>query len=218
MEVTTPVSATISKRRTPGWVPVLIGVLSFLLVITGFGIVAGDWASRNSEMNSLVTRIEASESAMQQTQDELAAIFAEYEEPPALTTQEKVEFTDKLKAAAAAGEQRVAEAGQGVRGVVVMPWHGNIAAGKQAYVEHNQAWQDYLSASAKDPAVLVGDQPAINETFAAAEPVLKRAVPEPPLYDLKVRVDRIFIEGQAPADQGPTQEALLRGGGSLLLR
>jgi hypothetical protein len=62
-----------------------------------FGIAAGDWASRNAEMNALVTRIEASESAMQQTQDELAAIFAEYEEPPALTTAEKAEFADKLR-------------------------------------------------------------------------------------------------------------------------
>ncbi|CAB4919515.1 unannotated protein [freshwater metagenome] len=199
------------KRRTPGWVPVLIGVLAFLVVLVGFGLAAGDWVSRNSEMNSLVTRIEASEAAMQQTQDELALIFAEYDEPPALTTQEKAEFADKLKAAAAAGEQRVAAAGAGVRAVVVMPWHGNISAGQKAYVVHNQAWQDYLRASAKDPAVLLDDQPAINETFMASEPLLKKAVPEPPLYDLNVRVDDIFVEGQAPAEEGPTQEALLRG-------
>ena len=172
----------------------LIGALAFLVAFVGFGIAAGDWASRNAEMNALVTRIEASESAMQQTQDELAAIFAEYEEPPALTTAEKAEFADKLKAAAAAGEQRVTEAGDGVLGVVVLPWHGHIAAGKEAYVVHNLAWQGYLGAAAKNPEV-----------------ILKMAVPEPPLFDLKVRVDDIFIEGQAPAEEGQTQEALLRG-------
>jgi hypothetical protein len=192
-------------------VPVLIGALAFLVAFVGFGIAAGDWASRNAEMNALVTRIEASESAMQQTQDELAAIFAEYEEPPTLTTAEKAEFADKLKAAAAAGEQRVTEAGDGVLGVVVLPWHGNIAAGKEAYVVHNLAWQGYLGAAAKNPEVILEEQPLINDTFMAAEPVLKKAVPEPPLFDVKVRVDDIFVEGQAPAEEGQTQEALLRG-------
>ena len=189
----------------------LIGALAFLVAFVGFGIAAGDWASRNAEMNALVTRIEASESAMQQTQDELAAIFAEYEEPPTLTTAEKAEFADKLKAAAAAGEQRVTEAGDGVLGVVVLPWHGHIAAGKEAYVVHNLAWQGYLGAAAKNPEVILEEQPLINDTFMAAEPVLKMAVPEPPLFDLQVRVDDIFVEGQAPAEEGQTQEALLRG-------
>ena len=91
-----------------------------------------------------------------------------------------------------------------------MPWHGHIAAGKQAYVIHNQEWQDYLRASAKDPAELSVVQPAIDSTFTASEPLLKRAVPAPPLFDLSRRVDRIFIDGQAQPD-GPTQEASLRG-------
>jgi hypothetical protein len=198
------------KRRTPGWVPVLIGVFAFLLVLAGSGLTAGDWISRNSEMNLLVTRIEASESSMQQTQDELAAIFAEYEGLETLTAPQKAELTDKLKAAAAAGDERVTAAGRGVREVAIMPWHGNIAAGKQAYVIHNQAWQDYLGASAKDPDVLLVDQPEIDSTFMASEPLLKKAVPEPPLFDLKKRVRDIFIEGQAQPD-GPTQEASLRG-------
>lgn len=212
MSVTTDAIAAPPKRRTPGWVPVLIGVLAFLVVLVGFGLAAGDWISRNAEMDSLVTRIEASESAMQQTQDELALIFAEYEVPPELTTEEKAKFADELKAAALAGQKRVTEAGNGVLDVVVMPWHGNIAAGKEAYVVHNLAWQGYLGAAAKNPEVILEEQPLINDTFMAAEPLLKKAVPEPPLFDLSVRVDDIFIEGQAPAEEGMTQEALLRGG------
>lgn len=212
MSVTTDAIATAPKRRTPGWVPVLIGALSFLVVLVGFGIAAGDWASRNSEMNSLITQIEASESSMQQTQDELAAVFAEFGEVAALTPAEKAELEVELKAAADAGAQRVTAAGNGVRDVVVMPWHGDIAAGKEAYVVHNLAWQGYLTAAAKDPAVLLEDQPVINETFMESEPLLKKAVPEPDLFDLEDRVDEIFIEGAAPAETGPTQEALLRNG------
>ena len=203
-------SQPIVKRRTPGWVPVLVGVFAFVIVLAGFGLAAGDWFSRNSEMNLLVTRIEASESSMQQTQDELSLIFKEYPNVETLTEPEKEEFASKLKAAAAAGNERVAAAGAGVREVVIMPWHGHIAAGKQAYIIHNQTWQDYLSASAKDPAELLVDQPKIDSTFMASEPLLKRAVPEPPLFDLAERVDRIFIEGQ-PQPDGPTQEASLRG-------
>ena len=206
----TAVSQPIVKRRTPGWVPVLIGVFAFVIFLAGFGLAAGDWFSRNSEMNLLVTRIEASESSMQQTQDELAVIFKEYPNVETLTEPEKEEFASKLKAAAAAGDERVTAAGEGVRDVVIMPWHGHIAAGKQAYIIHNQTWQDYLSASAKDPAELLVVQPEIDSTFMAAEPWLKKAVPEPPLFDLQQRVDRIYIEGQAQPD-GPTQEASLRG-------
>jgi len=206
----TAVSQPVVKRRTPGWVPVLIGVFAFVIFLAGFGLAAGDWFSRNSEMNLLVTRIEASESSMQQTQDELAVIFEEYPNVETLTEPEKEEFASKLKAAAAAGDERVTAAGEGVRDVVIMPWHGHIAAGKQAYLTHNQTWQDYLRASAKDPAELLVDQPAIDSTFMAAQPLLKKAVPEPPLFDLQQRVDRIYIEGQAQPD-GPTQEASLRG-------
>ena len=206
----TAVSQPVVKRRTPGWVPVLIGVFAFVIFLAGFGLAAGDWFSRNSEMNLLVTRIEASESSMQQTQDELAVIFKEYPNVETLTEPEKEEFASKLKAAAAAGDERVTAAGEGVRDVVIMPWHGHIAAGKQAYIIHNQTWQDYLSASAKDPAELLVVQPEIDSTFMAAEPLLKKAVPEPPLFDLQQRVDRIYIEGQAQPD-GPTQEASLRG-------
>ena len=202
-------SQPIVKRRTPGWVPVLVGVFAFVIVLAGFGLAAGDWFSRNSEMNLLVTRIEASESSMQQTQDELSLIFKEYPNVETLTEPEKQEFASKLKAAAAAGNERVAAAGTGVREIVIMPWHGHIAAGKQAYVIHNQTWQDYLRASAKDPAELSVVQPAIDSTFTASEPLLKRAVPAPPLFDLSRRVDRIFIDGQAQPD-GPTQEASLR--------
>ena len=202
-------SQPIVKRRTPGWVPVLIGVFAFVVVLAGFGLAAGDWFSRNSEMNILVTRIEASESSMKQSQDELALIFKENPNFETLTGPEKEEFDNKLKAAAAAGDERVTASGAAVREVVIMPWHGHIAAGKQAYVIHNQEWQDYLRASAKDPAELSVVQPAIDSTFTASEPLLKRAVPAPPLFDLSRRVDRIFIDGQAQPD-GPTQEASLR--------
>ena len=34
-------SQPIVKRRTPGWVPVLVGVFAFVIVLAGFGLAAG---------------------------------------------------------------------------------------------------------------------------------------------------------------------------------
>ncbi|CAB4870187.1 unannotated protein [freshwater metagenome] len=199
-----------SRRRTPRWVPVLIGALAFVLVLAGVGLVAADWFARNSEMNTLIQRVVVSETAMGQTQNEIEAAFAEYDSKTAtLTAEQKAALAVKLKAAATAGQQRIASAGEGVRTVQLMPWHGDIAAAQRAYVTHNRAWQDYMAAAEKDPAELLADQPEVNDTFNAAEPLMKQAVPKPPLFDLERRVADIFTSGQAQPDF-PTQEALLR--------
>lgn len=196
-------------RRTPTWVPIMIGALAFVLVLAGFGLLSGDWVLRNAEMNTLVSSVEQSESAMQQTQDEIRAAFESDSGGSALTPAQQAELTAALTAAAAAGEKRIAAAGDKVSAVRVAAWHGDIAAAKQAYVTHNHAWQDYMSAGAADPKALLVDTPAVNDSFAAAEPLMKKAVPELALFDLVKRVAQIFTSGQ-DEQTGQTQQASLR--------
>ena len=197
------------RRRTPSWVPILIGALAFLLVLAGLGLISGDWVLRNAEMNSLVSSVEQSESAMQQTQDEIGAVMDATAGMTTITPEQRADLAAALTAAAVAGEKRIAAAGDKVSAVRVAAWHGDIAAAKQAYVTHNQAWQDYMSAGAADPKALLADTPAVNDSFAAAEPLMKKAVPEPDLFDLVKRVALIFTSGQ-DEPTGPTQQASLR--------
>ena len=71
-----------------------------------------------------------------------------------------------------------------------------------AYLVHNQAWVKYMEAAAEDPVEFVNPQPLVNETFMLAEPIMKRAVPQPPLFNLDERVAKIFIDGM-PEEEVP---------------
>ena len=66
----TPVAPSSNKH---GWLPYVIGAVTFVVVLASVGLVAGDWFLRNAEMRVLVAAIENSESAMAQTQDSVSA-------------------------------------------------------------------------------------------------------------------------------------------------
>ncbi len=198
-----------TRRRTPGWVPILAGIAAFVVVLVGFGLGAADWTARNAEMNRLVTAIETSEAAMGDVQDQVELALAGIDtESGTLTDEQRAEVSARLQAVAEEGAQGIAAAETGVRNVRVLPWHRDIARARDAYLEHNRAWQDYLRAAAVDPSEMFADQPAVNETFLAVEPLLTQAVPDPALFDLDARVRLIFEEGQADGGE-ETQLAAL---------
>ena len=74
--------------------------------------------------------------------------------------------------------------------------------GQQAYLAHNQAWQDYLAAAAEDPRQFAVTHDDINATWASAETVVRGAVPQPDLFDLDGRVDAIFADDPPEAVEG----------------
>ena len=49
---------SVARRGMRGWVPPLIGLATFLVVLVGFGAIIGDAVARNAEMRALVTAIE----------------------------------------------------------------------------------------------------------------------------------------------------------------
>ena len=201
-------SSTGRRRATPAWVPVVAGVAAFVVVLAGFGVVAGDWLLRNVEMGRLVTAIEASEDAMSTSQDAIIAVLDSLEGTEAPTDAQRATVDEELKQAAAQGRDRIADAAGPIEQVRVLPWHGDIERARAAYLRHSQAWQAYLDRATEDPDELVADQPEVNDSFMASQPLLERAIPQPPLFDLDVRVATIFDEGQADPS-GPTQLAAL---------
>lgn len=170
------------------------------------GALFGDWMARNVEMRALVTRIEASESAMGDFQSSVQAIVTKYQGQGPLTADAQTSLNNELAAAAAKGREEIAKAGDGVAAVRWLAWHRDVAAAQDAYLAHNRAWQDYLGRAVADPTEFGRQQDTINETFAAAEKPLRAAVPVPALFSLKQRVDAIFAP-QPSESGGPTQQA-----------
>ena len=199
-------SASVPAKRHRVWIPVVIGLLAFFVVLIGAGLVAADWAERNLEMRALVTKIEASEAAMTEVQDAISAMAVHFDPNTPLTDAERAAVDEELKAIAAKGVEGVSDGGDLVAAVRILPWHRDIIAARTAYLAHNQAWQDYLSAASKDPGELAKPQDKVNSTFEAAEKPIRDAVPTPPLFELRQRIDVIFAPPPAQ-DGGPTQEA-----------
>ena len=189
------------------WLPPVLGLAVFLTTLFGLGLIVGDWTSRNLEMKALVSAVEDSESAMKWSEDQIQSIIKQYGANGKLTPAEQKKAFDALSEAAYAGNFAIEAAGEEVAKVNVLPWHGYIKNAQSAYLAHNQAWQDYIKKATDDPTELFKDQPVIDSTFAAAEPLMKMAVPVPALFDLKQRVDTIFAPQPS---SGPTQEVALR--------
>lgn len=198
-----PVVATARPPRR--WLPILLGLATFLIVLVGLGAVVGDWTARNLEMRSLVTQVEASEAAMGTFQDSVMAIANEYQGRGQLSDADQAQLDAALKQAATEGRDAIAAAGDKVAGVRWLLWHRDVGAAQKAYLAHNRAWQDYLNKAAQDPAEFGKKQDAINSTFAEAEIDVRAAVPVPPLFHLRDRVDVIFAP--PPVPEGAGQQA-----------
>lgn len=195
-------------RRLPSWIPWVAGLAAFVLTLVAGGALAGDWVVRNVQMRELVTAIEGSEAAMGTVQDQISAAFDAFAAKKNPTDADKDAFDATLSNIAANGASSIALAGDKVAAVRLLPWDVAIWNSRQAYLDHNLAWQEYLSAAALNPIELTKDQPAINDTFLVFEETITAAVPDPALFDLEKRVAHLFIE-QEPSDssQGPMQAA-----------
>ncbi|MGI9136606.1 MAG: hypothetical protein ACR2JS_06065 [Candidatus Nanopelagicales bacterium] len=195
-------------RSLPSWIPWVAGLAAFAITVVAGGALVGDWVARNVQLRELVTAIEGSEEAMGTVQDQINEAFDAYAAKKSPTDAEKDAFDATLSNIAANGASSIALAGDKVAAVKLLPWDVAIWNSRQAYLDHNMAWQEYLSAAALNPIELTKDQPAINDTFLMFEETITAAVPDPALFDLDMRVAHLFIE-QAPADapQGPMQAA-----------
>jgi hypothetical protein len=168
-----------------------------LMVLASLAMV-GDWAARNYEMTRLLAAIEASEAQMSAAQDEINSV----EFSPSPSAEELARARDELSAAAAAGRDGVRAAGEQVGLVSFLPWHGDMVSAQGAYLAHNGAWVDYLSAGADDPQTMFDGEDAIEPTWRHAEFQVREAVPPLPWPGISGRVDRIFTD-QEPEGQDP---------------
>lgn len=188
----------------PSWLVWTVGIAALVLLTAANLVVAGELAVRTVEADNLVTAVEQSESAMKATQDEFAAVIAEYDTAN-LTDEEREQLRAELSDVAERGGTAIADAGGFVAGIQILPWHTQVLDAQEAYLAHNQAWVDYMAAAAEDPAEWFRPQPEVNDTFAQAKDPLVEAVPLfDPLGTLS-RIELIYVTGSG--DSGGGQSA-----------
>ena len=197
---------TVMSSRTPRWLPPVIGAVTFVAVLFGAGMLAGDWVKRNTEMRALVAQIEVSERAMEDTQLAVQDALKGFQTKAPLSPENTAALDELLTDAAAAGLREVTRAGDLVASVQAMPWHADVLDAQRAYLAHNRAWQDYLGAAAEDPSEFARAHPSVNSTFAAAEEPMRRAVPVPDAFGLRAHLDTIFAPPPSVSD-GSTDQA-----------
>jgi hypothetical protein len=211
-----PESGPVAPRSSKhGWVPYVLGAVTFVVALASFGLIAGDWFARNIEMQALVIAIENSELTMPQTQDSVSAAFDAYGGLDNPVTADREALVTELANVAGYAQLSIADAGDQVAEVLVMPWHTTILDAQGAYLTHNLAWQNYMERAAADPIEFTEPQADVNDTFVAVEPALTGAIPQLALFELVDRVAQIFINGfPDPTDEtgGPTQDASFESG------
>lgn len=195
---------TVKANRSPLWAQLLFWASVGLIALASLALM-GDWAARNIEMIRMLNAIEASEQQMKVAQ---GAILSQVPDNP---RDAELEDDKALKAAAAAGRDEVAAAGEQAKKLSFLPWHGELIAAQGAYLAHNQAWVDYLAAGAADPSTMFDGQDDIEPTWREAEVRVEAAVPILPWPRINYRVNEIFTDESA----GGTVSAAPTGGVAL---
>ncbi len=187
------------------WVPWAAGAVAFTLTILAGMVVLADAVWRNVEMENFLERVEASELAMQDLQEATAAAF---EDHGGEGQQRKLDA--ELRGLAADAEQEIAAAGADVSDLPIAIWHTDIERARQAYLDHNNAWQEYMARASESASEFLAPQPLVNQTFFDAEEPFYRAVPVPDLFGLSDQVALLFAGGEEQESSGQVVSRLVR--------
>lgn len=166
-----------------GW-PTRLALLPGIVLL--FGV--GDWYLRNHELDQLLDRIQAAETALLVGQDEAAA-FTETADVEDEEGYEEV-LAQFRNVATATGEE-LFDVRDRIESVRVMPWHFAVARAKHRYLCHVAEWEELLGDAARDPETLNEGRPRIGGTFRVAVRALRQAVPRWPMENLAKRVSLI---------------------------
>lgn len=192
-----------SSRRLAIWTAVAVAAILSL-----------DWYQRNGEMDRLLTSVQRSEAAMEdsiaRTEESLTQLKAAADSrdgctPSYYSPSSYQGCLDNANAAIQAAVTRisssartyseaVADAGDEIEGLAILPWHSAIRAARDDYLEHNEVWERYLRAVSVDANQLGTFGEEISRTFEAAEVAFRDAIPMWPRFNAQERVDDIFAE------------------------
>lgn len=180
------------------WVPWAAGALAFALTLLVGGVLIADWAWRVSQMDTLLDRVEASEAAMGALQDAAAEAF---EDHGSGSTEDQDALDSELRALAAEAEIDIAAAGDAVADMQIAFWHVGLERARDAYLQHNIAWQEYMARASESSSEFLQPQEAVNQTFFDAREPFIDALPDP-YPDQQLERIVVIFEVPEPSDSG----------------
>lgn len=163
------------KSVKPATAFLLVVVIALAVAATGMYVNA---VYHHRSVDSLLSGVEASESAMSDWVEDLAEFFTpctQTEDADSCRAwwQDPSTKTDLIDLAAQTS-RRIAYAtaalGETEYGAVA-PWHIDVLDARSAYLEHAEAWEEFLAVVVKAPETVLIDTPAddyIKPTFESA--------------------------------------------------
>lgn len=159
-------------------------------------LVAADWVWRHVEYDRLLDRVETSEAAIHESTADLERVSAPYVERQrrALSNSEREAWRRQYQESAGKSASAILVAEAGVADVFVLPWHRSIHKAKRLYLDHSQAWSNFMTEVSRDSDNSDVERPEIAATFVLSERGLRSALPWGPIRSLKFqsRLDKIF--------------------------
>lgn len=178
----------------------MAGGLAFILTLAIGSILVTDWVWRAVEMRALLDRVEASEAVMGELQDSASAAFDDHG-----SGNDQAKLDGELRDLATQAVTDIAAAGDDVAALPIAMWHADIERARDAYLLHNEAWQEYMARASESSSEFVAPQPLVNQTFVDAEQPFYNAVPLPDVFGLLDRVAVIFVMPEEERSGGGEQ-------------
>ena len=163
---------------------------SLALVLASLGL--GDWWVRNSEMRTLLGRIEQAERAQLPAFQSISPLLRLCRTEAATDDVEQCD-TVTIRQTAERILPKLQETGDEVAATRLTSYHGDLRTFRDRYVDHYIAWRGWLESLAQDPTTGGFESPdSIESTFGAASDAATRALTPLPIYDNRTRVEIIF--------------------------
>lgn len=166
-------------------------VLSFSVMTLALAAAVSDWGLRTLQLNALLNEIEQSEEVMAAAKADVATVLGGDLD---ITGEEDADRRAELQRIAGASATELNAINTRIQAIDVLPWFDDIAAARNSYISHNEAWQSYLTDAAQDANAWFGDYPQIDLTWKLVAPYLRAAVPSPALLSLEERVAGVLSE------------------------
>jgi hypothetical protein len=168
-------------NRTAIIVAVVAGFVATALAVAG----VTDWWVRNRELDRVLDGVERSERAQYSFLDIAASTQS------SCIRRSTCDLTAVVRAAKVALPE-LQRSGEQVADADVARFHGGIKNFRTVYLDHNRAWQEFLSGVVLQPIYYTQPSDDIETTWEKVGNAAPRAIPPLPLHDARGRIEEIL--------------------------